>query len=280
MSEIHEPVLPLKGMRALVTGGAQGIGACICSGLAAAGAAVAVVDRQADKAQHLATQIIASGGMALAVSADIASEDGCRQAVTASIEGLGGLDILVNCAAPSRNRTMLGKLTDVDWDIHQQIVLNATVILADAASDHLASSGQGTIVNISSVTSNSIAIDQCSWPYHVSKAGLDQLTRWLAVHLGGRGIRVNAIAPGLVDRDMGHKLTDNPDHRDVIEAIVPLKRAGSAYDIARAVVFLSSTQSSYITGQVLTVDGGLGINEIFGASLRAFKASHKFPYEK
>lgn len=272
MSEIHEPVLPLKGMRALVTGGAQGIGACICSGLAAAGAIVAVVDRQADKAQHLATQIIASGGMAIAVSADIASENGCRQAVSASIKGLGGLDILVNCAAPSRNRTMLGKLIDVDWDIHQQIVLNATVILADAASDHLAASGHGAIVNISSETSSSIAVNQCSWPYHVSKAGLDQLTRWLAVRLGERGIRVNAIAPGLVDRDVGHKLTDIPEHLAVIKAIVPLQRAGSGHDISQAVVFLSSKQSSYITGQVLTVDGGLGINEVFGASLTALKA--------
>ncbi len=279
INENYDPVLPLKGMRALVTGGAQGIGATICSCLAATGAAVAVVDCQNDKAQDQVNQIIASGGMAIAVSADIASEYGCRQAVTAAINGLGGIDILVNCASPSRNRTMLGKLTDVDWDKHQQIILNAAVVLADAASDHLALSGQGTIINISSVTSNLIAIDQCSWPYHVSKAGLDQLTRWLAVHLGGRGIRVNAIAPGLIDRDAGIKLTDKPENRAVIEAIVPLRRAGSAHDIAQAVVFLSSKQSCYITGQVLTVDGGLGINEVFGASLRAFKAAHKYPDE-
>ena len=167
---------------------------------------------------------------------------------------------------------MLGKLTDIDWDMHQQIILNAAVILADAASGHLAASGHGVMVNISSVTSSSIAVDQCSWPYHVSKAGLDQLTRWLAVRLGGLGIRVNAVAPGLVDRDAGYKLTDNPQSNAVIKAIVPLGRAGSANDIAQAVVFLSSKQSAYITGQVLTVDGGLGIAEVFGASLRAFKA--------
>jgi 3-oxoacyl-[acyl-carrier protein] reductase len=272
MNEIHDKMLPLKGMRALVTGGAQGIGAGICVGLAAAGAAVAVVDRQADKAQDVATGILSSGGMAIAVLADIASEDGCRRAVEDSVAGLGGFDILVNCAAPSRNRNMLGKLTDADWDIHQQIVLNAAVILADAASDHLATSGCGVIINISSMTGVSIAVDQCSWPYHVSKAGLDQLTRWLAVRLGGRGIRVNAVAPGLVDRDVGQKLTDNAQHRTTIEAIVPLGRAGSAHDIAQAVVFLSSKQAAYITGQVLTVDGGLGIVEVFGASLRAFKA--------
>lgn len=269
MSERHIEMLPLTGMRALVTGGAQGIGAGICIGLAAAGASVAVIDRQADKAQDIATQIKNAGGVAIAVSADISLEEGCRQAVKDSIEGLGGLDILVNCAAPGRNRDMLGKLAGADWDLHQQIVLNAAVILADAASDHLAASGHGVIVNISSLTSSSIAIDQCSWPYHVTKAGLDQLTRWLAVRLGARGIRVNAIAPGLIDRDTGQKLTDNPKYLAVVEAIVPLRRAGSAQDIAQAVVFLSSRQSAYITGQVLIVDGGMGVAEVFGASLRA-----------
>lgn len=256
----------------MVTGGAQGIGAGICVGLAAAGADVAVIDRQADKARDVVAGLLSAGGIAMAVSADIATEDGCRRAIDESVAGLGGLDILVNCASPTRNRNMLGKLADADWDIHQQIVLNAAVILADAAADHLAIGGCGVIINISSVTGVSIAIDQCSWPYHVSKAGLDQLTRWLAVRLGGRGIRVNAVAPGLVDRDVGQKLTDNPQHSAIVEAIVPLGRAGSAHDIAQAVVFLSSKQAAYITGQVLTVDGGLGITEVFGASLRAFKA--------
>lgn len=256
----------------MVTGGAQGIGAGICLGLTAAGATVAIVDRQAGKAAEVSAQVFARGGKATVVAADIASEDGCRRAMDDAVAGLGGLDILVNCAAPGRDRTTLGKLTGVDWDLHQQIILNAAVTLADAASEHLAASGHGAIVNISSVTGNSIAIDQCSWPYHVTKAGLDQLTRWLAVRFGERGIRANAIAPGLVDRNTGQKLTDNPQHRAIVEAIVPLGRAGNAHDIAQAVVFLSSRQSAYITGQVLTVDGGLGVAEVFGASLRSFKA--------
>jgi len=273
MNKMQLQALPLQEMRALVTGGAQGIGAGICLGLARAGAAVAIVDLQVDKAQHLATQIMESGGRAIAVSADIASEDGCRQAVAITTGDLGGLDILVNCAAPGRNRGMSGKLADADWDIHQKIVLNAAVFFADATSDYLAASDLGTIVNISSVTSTSIGVDHCSWPYHVSKAGLDQLTRWLAVRFGGQGIRVNAIAPGLVDRESGPKLSDNLKYRSVIKEIVPLGRAGNNQDIAQAVVFLCSKQSSYITGQVLTIDGGLGINEVFFASLKTFKSS-------
>jgi glucose 1-dehydrogenase len=273
MNEIQTQKLPLKGMRALVTGGAQGIGAGICLELASAGAAVAVVDCQVNKAQYLANKIVERGGRAIAVSADIASEEGCRQAVRATIDEFGGLDILVNCAAPNRNKTMLGKLMDVDWETHQKIVLNAIVVLADAASDYLAVSGNGAIVNISSVTSSSIGVGQCSWPYHVSKAGLDHLTRWLAVSFGARSVRVNAIAPGLVDRDTGPKLSDELEHRTVIKEVVPLGRAGNAQDIGEAVVFLCSKQSSYITGQVLTIDGGLGLNEVFSASLKTLKSS-------
>jgi glucose 1-dehydrogenase len=263
---------PLKGMRAMVTGGAQGIGSGLCFELASAGAAVAIVDLQAKKANIVANKIVANGGIAFSILADLASEGGCHQAVTTAIDGLRGLDILVNCAAPSRNKMMLGKLTDADWAIHQQIVLNATVLLADAASEYLAASGRGVIVNISSVTSNSIAIDHCSWPYHVSKAGLDHLTRFLAVRLGKNGIRVNAIAPGLVDRDEGPKLSDSFSNRSIINEIVPLGRAGTAHDISQVLIFLCSKQSAYITGQVLTVDGGLGLNDVFSASLRAYKS--------
>ena len=269
---MEEAKLPLMGMRALVTGGAQGIGCGICLELASEGVCVAIVDLQFDKAKRLATKILENRGSAIAIQADLASEQGCRQAVTSTIEKLGGLDILVNCAAPGRNRLMLGKLTDADWGIHHQIVLNATAILADATSDYLAASGRGVIVNISSIVSNSIAIDQCSWPYHVSKAGLDHLTRFLAVSLGKRGIRVNAIAPGLVDRDESPKLSDNLLHRSIIKDIVPLGRAGTAHDIAEVVKWLCSKQSSYITGQVLTVDGGLSLHEVWGASLRAFNS--------
>ena len=270
-NEKQTQILPLKGMRALVTGGAQGIGAGICLGLASAGASVAIVGRQIEKTESVANHIIANGGLAFAVSGDIISKDACHQVITDSIKKLGGLDILVNCAAPGRDKAMLGKLTDADWDTHYQVILNAAVTLIDAASEHLALSGHGAIVNISSVTSTAISMDQCSWPYHVSKAGLDHLTRWLAVRLGGLGIRVNAVSPALVDRDLGHKLTDNPEHKAVIKEIVPLGRAGNAQDIAQAVIFLCSKQSSYITGQILAVDGGLGINEIFGTSLRTFK---------
>lgn len=265
--------LQLDGRIALVTGGAQGIGAGICEGLANAGAAVAIVDRQIDKAQELAQRLSAAGCRVVPVVADIATEVGCRSAVAQTIAALGSLDILVNNASPSRNRDMLGRIAGADWAIHERVILQAAVNLADAALPYLADTGRGAVVSVSSVVGTAVALDQISWPYHVSKAGLDQLTRWLASRLGPSGIRVNAVAPGLVDRDAGPRLTDQAANRSVVEAVVPLRRAGRASDIAQAVIFLCSGQSAYITGQVLVVDGGLGLAEVFGASLRAYRAS-------
>lgn len=269
----QSPSMPLAGRRALVTGGAQGIGAGICEGLVGAGAAVVIVDRQFDKAAQLAVRLVAAGGRAMPIGADIATEAGCRSAVAQAVEAIGGLDILINNAAPGRNRGMLGRIAGADWAAHEQIVLQAAVNLTDASLGYLENSGRGAVVNISSAVATSVAIDQCSWPYHVSKAGLEQLTRWLASRLGAHGIRVNAVAPGLVDRDSGPKLTDNAMHRDIVEKVVPLGRAGGAADIAGAVAFLCSESASYITGQVLVVDGGLGLAEVFGAALRARQSS-------
>lgn len=265
---------PLDGRVALVTGGAQGIGAGICEELAGAGAAVAIVDWQLDKASDLAGRLVLAGQRVIAIHADIATEEGCRSAVTQTVSTLGGLDILINNAAPGRKREMLGQIAGADWATHEQVVLQATVHLTDACLPYLANTGRGAVVNISSAIATSIALDQCSWPYHVSKAGLNHLTRWLAVRLGQQGIRVNAVAPGLVNRENGPQLTDNPTHIAVIKNIVPLGRAGRAADVAKAVVFLCSDQSAYMTGQVLVVDGGLGLSEVFGASLRAYQTSH------
>ncbi len=272
--------LPLERRVALVTGGAQGVGAGICEGLVTAGAAVAIVDLQIDKASALAERLAATGRRVISIGADVATEEGCRSAVAQTVGALGGLDILVNNAAPSRNQEMPGRIAGADWAIHEQVVLQAAVHLTDAALPYLAVSGGGAMVNVSSTIGTSVAIDQCSWPYHVSKAGLNHLTRWLASRLGPSKIRVNAVAPGLVDRETGQRLTDHPTHRAVVETIVPLGRAGRASDIAQAVVFLCSEQSAYITGQVLTVDGGLGLAEEFGASLRACRASQTEGWRK
>ena len=252
----------LEGRCALVTGGAQGIGAGIARVLAEQGARVSIVDLQSEKAAETAAEIDAQS-----ITADIATAEGCAAAVTETVDVLGGLDLLVNNAAPGRNRDLLGQIAGPDWPAHADMVLAAVARLSEAAEPHL---GPGaSIVNISSMTAQSVAPEHCSWPYHVSKAGLDHLTRWLACQLGPKGIRVNAVAPALVDRDRGPKLTDNIDAKRIIGQIVPLGRAGKARDVGNAVAFLASDMASYITGQVLTLDGGLGVREVFGAAMRS-----------
>jgi NAD(P)-dependent dehydrogenase (short-subunit alcohol dehydrogenase family) len=261
---------PLEGRRAIVTGGAQGIGAAIVRGLVVAGCRVAVLDLQEAKAGALAAEL---GAAARSVEADLSSEETCRKASKTARDWLGGVDIVVNCAAPGRDRAMIGRVLGADWPAHDAVVLRAALAIVDTVLPDLAASGCGAVVNVSSILGQDVAVDQGSLAYHASKAALDQATRWLAVRCGGQGVRVNAVAPGLVDRDEGRKLTDDPVHKRIVEEIVPLKRAGRGADIAQVVVFLASDQSSYITGQVLVVDGGLMLTEVFGAALRAFKAA-------
>ena len=261
----------LQGMRAIVTGGGRGIGEGICLELALEGAIVAVVDHNENSIDKVIKKILKLGGSAVKICSDIGTKKACQQIINTAVDKLGGLDILVNNAAPSRDKSKAGNITDADWDIHQNIVLNAPAILADAASKHLKMSGQGAIVNISSVLGEQIG--SISWPYHVSKAGLNHLTRWLAVRFGSEGIRVNAVSPGLVDRDEGPKLSDNLAHKALVKEVIPLGRPAKTKEIAQAVAFICSKKSSYITGQILVVDGGGNICEGFSNTIKGFDFS-------
>lgn len=261
-------MIGLNGRVALVTGGAQGIGAGIARTLVGYGVRVAIVDHQEDKAAELVEAFLANGGSACAVGCDLSSAEGCRTAVEGTVAALGRLDIVVNNAAPGRDRSLVGELSGADWDEHAALVVGAVATLAEQAAPFLAESGSGSIVNLSSTIATSIADDQCTWAYHVSKAGLDQLTRYLACRLGPQNIRVNAVAPGLVDRDSGRRLSDDPEVSRIIRNTVPLRRAASSSDIGETVAFLASDSAAYVTGQVLAVDGGLGVREVFGATLR------------
>ena len=204
----------------------------------------------------------------VAITADVTARDGCDRAVAETVAAFGGLDLLVNNAAPGRDRSLIGQLEGRDWQAHAELVLCAVTMLTEAALVHLAAR-PGAIVNVSSVTAQAIMARFCTWPYHVSKAGLEQLTRYLACRLGEDGIRVNAVAPSLVDRSVGRKLSDDPEAAAVVRATVPLRRAGTAMDIGEAVAFLGSDRASYITGQVLAVDGGIGCRDVFDAGMSA-----------
>ena len=250
---------------ALITGGAQGIGAGTAEMLATDGAQVAIVDRSTEKAEEFTSRLVKEGHHAVSITADISTQDGCEFAISQVIKEFGTLDFIVNNAAPGRNKVYIGQLSNADWDEHANVVLQATVWVSEFAEPYLKQSGAASIVNLSSGVATKITLQHCSWPYHVSKAGLEHLTRYLACRFGEYNIRVNAVAPGLVDRREGTKISDSPANRKIIENIVPLRRAATAEEIGSIVSFLCSQEASYLTGQTLVVDGGLALNEVFGA---------------
>ena len=252
----------LSGKSAIVTGAAQGIGLGIAKRLIFHGAKVAIIDNQDKKGRETALKL-----NAIPIITDLTDENDCKTKILEGIKLLGGLDIFINNAAPNRDKTNIDKLKTNDWEKHSQLVIQAIPSLIATIEPYL--NPGASIVNISSVIGNSVGINQCSWPYHVTKAGLDSLTRWLACKFGPKGIRVNGVAPAIVDREEGKRISDNTVNKTIIEEIIPLGRAGTSKEIGEVVAFLSSPMASYVTGQTLIVDGGLGIREVFGASLKA-----------
>lgn len=254
--------LQLQGKCAIVTGAARGIGKGIARRFRDLGVQVAIWDINEAAGRETANEISSSF-----FKVDVTDASSVRAGVENMVSDLGSLDFVINNAAPARNREFIGSLDRQDWSPHASMVVEAVTTIFEASRAHLAKS-QGAVVNISSATGQSIAPEQCSWSYHASKAALDHLTRYLAGKYGPEGIRTNAVAPALVDRDQSPRLSDNERLRRVAELTVPLGRPASSQDIANVVAFLCSDLASYVNGQVITVDGGLGNSEVFGAALR------------
>jgi len=245
----------LDGRVALVTGGSRGIGAAICTELAAAGATVAVnYVRNAEAAERVCSEIAAAGGTAHAVPGDVSSSEGARALVAGVEESIGPIDILVNNAGITRDNLIM-KLSAEDWQEVIDTNLAGAFFTCQALSRPMLKRRSGSIVNVSSVVGVHGNAGQTN--YAASKAGLLGLTKALAKELGGRGIRVNAIAPGYITTEITAGLPDGA--REAILAGTPLGRLGEPSDVARAVRFLVSDAASFITGDVLAVDGGLGI---------------------
>jgi 3-oxoacyl-[acyl-carrier protein] reductase len=245
----------LDGRIALVTGGSRGIGAAICEELAAAGAIVAVnYARNAEAAGEVCGRIAAAGGTAHGVQGDVASAAGAAALVAAVESDIGPIDVLVNNAGITRDDLIM-RLSEDDWRAVIDTNLGGAFFTCRALSRPMLKRRRGSIVNISSIVGVHGNAGQTN--YAASKAGLIGLTKALAKELGGRGIRVNAIAPGYIATELTNVLPEQA--RDAILANTPLGRLGDPSDVARAVRFLCSDASAFITGDVLAVDGGLGI---------------------
>src|SRR6478735_4488529 len=238
----------LDGRVALVTGGSRGIGAAICAEVAVNYA------RDASAANAVCDAVREAGGSAHAVQGDVSTAEGAAQLVGAVEGDIGPIAILVNNAGITRDDLIM-RLSDEDWRSVIDTNLGGAFFTCRALSRPMLKRRAGVIVNITSIVGVHGNAGQTN--YAASKAGLIGLTKSLAKELGGRGIRVNAIAPGYIATELTNALPDQA--REAILGGTPLGRLGEPADVARAVRFLCSDAAGFITGDVLAVDGGLGI---------------------
>ena len=246
-------VSPLAGKRALITGASGALGKAIAHRMAAEGAAVAVhYNSNQAGADELVAVITADGGQAVAIGGDIATPDGGTVIVERAIAELGGIDILVNNAGITRD-TLLMRMRDEQWDEVLTTNLRSAFVCSRRAVREMIRQREGRIINVSSVVGISGNPGQTN--YAAAKAGLIGFTKALAKEVAGRGVTVNAIAPGFVISPMTNALP--ADLQQQILERIPLQRFAQPEEIAGAVVFLASADAAYITGQVLAIDGGL-----------------------
>ena len=243
--------LDLSGKVALVTGASRGIGRAIALTLARAGARVAVTSR-GDAAQAVVDEIVQAGGEATAVAADVVDAQAMSAAVDHVLETWGRLDILVNNAGITRDQLLL-RMKREDWDAVVATNLTGTFTCTQAVLKTMVRQRVGRIISISSVVGQSGNPGQTN--YAATKAGIIGFSKALAREVASRNITVNVVAPGLIDTDMTRDISS--DAQANWTANIPLGRLGTPDDIAAAVCFLASDAASYITGQVLAVNGGM-----------------------
>jgi 3-oxoacyl-[acyl-carrier protein] reductase len=237
---------------ALVTGGGQGIGRAIAITLAKHGADVIVCDIEQETAHTVAREIEDLGRKSLPVVCDVSKPEECRNMINNSKEAFGKIDILVNNAGITRDNLLM-RMSEEDWDAVLSVNLKSVFNTCKAIVRLMMKQKSGRIINISSVVGLMGNAGQAN--YSASKAGIIGLTKTLAKEFASRGITVNAIAPGFIRTRMTDVLKD--DTREALIKMIPMNRLGEPEDVANAVLFLSSPLASYITGQVLTVDGGM-----------------------
>ncbi len=250
----------LKDKVAVVTGGARGIGKAIAQAYAAEGAKVAIVYRGSkEAADALVAEITGKGGVAKAYQCDAADRAAVNACVETILTDMNQIDILVNNAGVIKDGLFL-RMEPEHWDLVVNTNLGGTYNFTKPIVESMFRARKGRIINISSVAADRFNKGQCN--YSASKGAINAFTKALAVEIASRGVNVNAIAPGFIETDMSETVRNLAG--DTIKNAIPMKRYGKPEDIAKVAVFLASDDSAYMTGQVLTVDGGLGLGAMAG----------------
>lgn len=242
----------LDGKVAIVTGAARGIGQAIAVKLASAGADVALCDLEKDWLSETAGHVTGLGRRAECFAVDVSKSEAVQGVVEAVEKAFGHVDILVNNAGITKDM-FLARMSEADWDAVLTVNLKGAFLFMKAVSRGMMKQRSGTIVNIASVIGLIGNAGQCN--YAASKAGLIALTKSVAKELASRNIRANAVAPGYIQTRMTEKLPE--DIKKKMLELIPLGRFGLPEDVAKVVLFLASEASAYVTGQVLTVCGGM-----------------------
>jgi 3-oxoacyl-[acyl-carrier protein] reductase len=237
---------------AIVTGAGRGIGRAIALKLAGAGATVVVSDIMGEEAEAVAQEIKANGGKSLALVADVSSAADVARLVEATVEAYDRIDILVNNAGIARDQILL-RMSEEDWDKVLAVDLKSVFLCTKAALRHMLRARWGRVISLSSIAGQVGNPGQAN--YSAAKAGVIGFTLTVAREVGSHGITVNAIAPGFIETEMTKKIKE--EQRQEIKKLIPAGRFGTPDDVAGTVAFLASEEAGYITGQVLSVNGGM-----------------------
>lgn len=247
---------------AIVTGSGRGIGRAIAIGLAREGYNVVINSLHREHAQRVAEEI---GPNAISIVGNVAEEEDCKNIIKETIDRFGGIDLLVNNAGIQK-ATPINKISRKEWDAIMNVNLRGTFLCSREAVKHMIKANKGCIINISSV--HYMIPKPLYAHYATSKAGLVMLTKTMALELARHNIRVNAIAPGAIDTDMNKEILEDIEKLEDVKSLIPLGRIGEAEEVSNLIIFLASEQASYITGSVITVDGGLTLYPSYGIELK------------
>lgn len=246
----------LKGKVAIITGAKQGMGKTHALLLAKAGAKVVVSDISQDECQKVADEIKSAGGEAIAMRCDISNKNEVDEMIGSTIKEFGKIDILVNNAGYLEYASFL-EMTEAQWDKTMNINLKGYFLCSQAAAKEMAKQKSGAIVNIASIAMGQVGVGFPSISqYCASKGGIVALAEAMAIELAPYNIRVNTIAPGMIDTPMANIAKTDKKQMDAMLSRLPIKRPGKPEEISSAVLFLASDASSYMTGSVVVVDGG------------------------